>query len=182
MEVSYYYNTRLTALFLGLPRWASTRKVKPIWILLKQETVSGSGISWARHMQACISFQTDNHTSTPQLSFFTCRIPFLPPNQQCQSTEGSHKNIIYISVIVQKIKKLKSQLTFLTRSGLAIFWRPTYFVYWSMTAASQTVNKQEWLKIRLIEHNQTDRDYNGFVLTYCSQISTLFCSYSSFQT
>ena len=40
-------NTRLTALFLGLPGWAGTRKVKPIWILLKQETVSGSGISWA---------------------------------------------------------------------------------------------------------------------------------------
>ena len=33
--------------FPGLPRWASSRKVKPIWILLKQETVSGSGISWA---------------------------------------------------------------------------------------------------------------------------------------
>ena len=32
--------------FPGLPRWASTRKVKPIWVLLKQETVSGSGISW----------------------------------------------------------------------------------------------------------------------------------------
>jgi len=30
--------------FPGLPRWASTRKVKPIWILLKQETMSGSGI------------------------------------------------------------------------------------------------------------------------------------------
>ena len=46
-----FYNThthtRLTALFPGLPRWAGTRKVKPIWILLKQETVSGSGISWA---------------------------------------------------------------------------------------------------------------------------------------
>jgi len=39
--------TRLTALFLGLPGWAGTRKVKPIWTLLKQETVSGSGISWA---------------------------------------------------------------------------------------------------------------------------------------
>ena len=37
----------LTALCPGLPGWASTRKVKPIWILLKQETVSGSGISWA---------------------------------------------------------------------------------------------------------------------------------------
>ena len=38
---------RLTALCLGLPGWAGTRKVKPIWILLKQETVSGSGIRWA---------------------------------------------------------------------------------------------------------------------------------------
>ena len=40
-------HTRLTALFLGLPRRAGTRKVKPIWILLKQERVSGSGINWA---------------------------------------------------------------------------------------------------------------------------------------
>ena len=40
-------HTRLTACYPGLPGWAGTRKVKPIWILLKQETVSGSGISWA---------------------------------------------------------------------------------------------------------------------------------------
>ena len=39
-------HTRLTAFFPGLPRWAGTRKAKPIWILVKQETVSGSGISW----------------------------------------------------------------------------------------------------------------------------------------
>jgi len=25
----------------------------------------------------------------PPLSFFTGRMPFLPPNQQCQSTEGT---------------------------------------------------------------------------------------------
>ena len=37
------------------------------------------------HMQVCTSLQTDNHTSTPPLSFFTGRMPFLPPNQQCQS-------------------------------------------------------------------------------------------------
>jgi len=37
-------HTRLTTLFPGLPRWAGTRKEKPIWIFLKQETVSGSGI------------------------------------------------------------------------------------------------------------------------------------------
>ena len=40
-------HTRLTALCPGQPGWAGTRKVNPIWILLKQETVSGSGISWA---------------------------------------------------------------------------------------------------------------------------------------
>jgi len=42
-----YTHTRLTALCPGLPGWAGTRKEKPIWILLKQERVSGSGISWA---------------------------------------------------------------------------------------------------------------------------------------
>jgi len=40
-------HTHSKALFPGLPGWADTRKVKPIWISLKQETVSGSGISWA---------------------------------------------------------------------------------------------------------------------------------------
>jgi len=41
------------------------------------------------HMQACTSLQTDNHASTPPLSFFTGWMPFLPPNQQRQSTEGT---------------------------------------------------------------------------------------------
>ena len=51
-------HTRLMALFLGLPGWAGTRKVKPIWILLKQEKVSGSGISWAICKSASQSRQT----------------------------------------------------------------------------------------------------------------------------
>jgi len=40
------------------------------------------------HMQVCTSLQIDNHASTPPLSFFTGRMPFLPPNQQRRSTEG----------------------------------------------------------------------------------------------
>jgi len=47
-------NTSLTALCLGVPGWAGTRKMKPIWILLKWETVSGSGISWAICKSAAI--------------------------------------------------------------------------------------------------------------------------------
>ena len=79
-------HTCLTALFPGLPRWAGARKVKPIWILLKQETVSGSGISWAICKSAPRSRQIT--TPAPYHSVFTGRMPFLPPNQQRQSTEG----------------------------------------------------------------------------------------------
>jgi len=79
-------HTRLMALFPGLPGWASTRKEKPIWILLKQETVSGSGISWAICKSAHRSRQIT--TPAPHHSFFTGQMPFLPPNQQRQSTEG----------------------------------------------------------------------------------------------
>ena len=56
------------ALCPGLPRWAGTRKVKPIWILLKQETVSGSGISWAICKSAPHSRQIT--TPTPHRSVF----------------------------------------------------------------------------------------------------------------
>jgi len=40
------------------------------------------------HIQVCTSLQTDNHASTPPFKFFTGQMPFLPPNQQRQSTEG----------------------------------------------------------------------------------------------
>jgi len=54
-------HTLLTALCPGLPGQASTREVKPIWILLKQETVSGSGISWT----VCKSAPHSRQITTP---------------------------------------------------------------------------------------------------------------------
>ena len=62
------YYTRLTALCPGLPGWAGTRNVKPIWILLKQETVSSSGISWAICKSASLSRQRT--TPAPHHSVF----------------------------------------------------------------------------------------------------------------
>ena len=41
------------------------------------------------HMQVCTLLQTDYHASTPSLSFFTGRMPFLPPNQHRQCSEGT---------------------------------------------------------------------------------------------
>jgi len=46
--------------FAGKPGYAGTRKVKPIWILMKQETMEWQ---WHQlnHMQiSCTLFQTDN--------------------------------------------------------------------------------------------------------------------------
>ena len=80
-------HARLTALFPGLPRWAGTRKVKPIWILLKQETASGSGISWAICKSAPCSRQTT--TPAPHHSVFY-RPDALPAAQPTASKHWRH--------------------------------------------------------------------------------------------
>ena len=61
--------TRVMALFPGLPRWAGTRKDKPIWILLKHETVNDSGIRWAMCKSAPRSRLIT--TPAPHHSFFS---------------------------------------------------------------------------------------------------------------
>ena len=66
----------------GLLGWAGTRKVKPICILLKQKTVSGSGICWVICKSAPRSRQIT--MPAPHRSIFIDRMPFLSPNQQCQ--------------------------------------------------------------------------------------------------
>jgi len=92
-----YTYTYLTALFLGLPGSASNKKVKPIWILLKQETVSGSGTSWA--ICKCAPCSRQITMPAPHHSvFFTSRMPFLSPNQQHKSTEGTTSCTVYSSV------------------------------------------------------------------------------------
>ena len=65
---------------------------------------------WQRHqlgcMQVCTSLQTDNHASTPPLKFFTGRMPFLPPNQQRQSTKGWNSMKTASKILHIKMKKL----------------------------------------------------------------------------
>ena len=93
-------HTRLMALFRDYSCELVPEKVKPIWILLKQETVSSSGISWA----ICKSASRSRKMTIPvphHSSFFRGWMPFLPPNQQRQSAEGkkvlqlSHKKLTH---------------------------------------------------------------------------------------
>ena len=81
-------HTRLTALFSGLPGWAVTRKVTPIWIFVKQETVSGSGISWAVCKSAPRSSQIT--TPAPHYSVFY-RPDALPVAKPTASKHWRHK-------------------------------------------------------------------------------------------
>jgi len=76
--------TRLHAfygLFSRTIRVSLHQKGKPFWILMKQEMMGGSGISW-----------TISRSFAPQCrqitTCFTGWMLFLLPNQQCQSTEG----------------------------------------------------------------------------------------------
>jgi len=81
-------HTCLTALCLWLPGWAGNTKVKPIWILLKQERVSGSGINWAICKSAPHSRQIT--LPAPHHSVFY-RPDALPAAQPTTSKHWRHK-------------------------------------------------------------------------------------------
>ena len=86
-------HTCLMALCPGLPKSASTRKAKPIWILLEQETVSGSGIRWA----ICKSALRSRQITTPAphySSFLQARCPSCHPTKSVKPLKANpnHKN------------------------------------------------------------------------------------------
>jgi len=60
---------------------------KSFWILLKQAWWGGSGISWTicKLFALCSRRQPRQHLIS---QIFMGRMPFLTPNQQCQSNEG----------------------------------------------------------------------------------------------
>ena len=94
--ISATHTSLLTAFLSGQPGISWHQKGKPFSILLEQEMM---GWQWHQldHMQIiCTSHQTDNHAITSPLSFFTCRMPFLPPNQQCQALKANCKGCLHI--------------------------------------------------------------------------------------
>jgi len=85
----------------GLPGWVSTRKVKPIWILLKQKTVSGSGIRWAICKSAPRSRQIT--MLAPHRSVFY-RPYALPATQPTVSKHWDKKNCCTKTALIYKDK------------------------------------------------------------------------------
>ena len=99
-------HTRVTTLFPGLPWWAGTRKVKLIWILLKQETVSGSGISWGVFKSAPSSRQITMPTPHHSLFYMPDALPVAQPTASKhwrQQTTTYHPFIHTISLLAENL-------------------------------------------------------------------------------
>ena len=114
-------HARLMALCPGLPGWASTIKVKPIWILLKQDTVSVNGTS----------LQTDNHASTPPLR--PDALPAAQPTASKHWRQSSKQLLLLLpfnglfsrTIWVSRYQKGKTNLDFTeqeTVGGSGISW------------------------------------------------------------
>ena len=87
-------NNYLSALRLGLPRWASIKKVK-INLDFTEATVSEWQWHQLGHMQVCTWLQADNHASTPLLSFLQAECPSCRPTNSVKALKaksGSIKN------------------------------------------------------------------------------------------
>jgi len=88
--VLHYYTTALWILSgttrVSRYRKGKTRRVKSVCIYWTRDR------EWQWHQLGYVQIYTppqrDYHANIPPLSFFTGRMPFLPPNQQRQSTEG----------------------------------------------------------------------------------------------
>ena len=87
--------------------WVSRhQKGKPFWILLDQEMMGSSGISWT----ICKSFAPRSGqitTPVPHHLVFTGRMPFLPPNQQRRSIEDNIA-VLFNATLIQsgKVERL----------------------------------------------------------------------------
>jgi len=165
-----------------------TRKVKTNLHLLKQEIVSGSGICWAICKSAPHPRQPRPH---PTSQFFTGRMPFLLPNQQCQSTEGkSHNkkvNIMYRNM-TKKIMPTNSSYfmaifiprpTFNNIVSTLTRWWYTRWWYWYLNTDTSTTrlckihkpllqsNLQSYMLFSIIHSfDQSVTEYQTLILLY----------------
>ena len=92
--------TCLVALRPVPPGWAGTRKVKPIWISLKQETVSGSGISWA----ICKSAPRSEQITTPaphHSLFLQARCPSCCPTNSVKALKADIQYVCMHVIILK---------------------------------------------------------------------------------
>jgi len=124
--------------------------------------VSGSGISWAICKSAHRS--RHNHAITPTISFLQAGCPFLPPNQQCQSTEGNFIHIHISHIIHSKSRRnsVWATLALIAVMGLYNSWPIDWFnVSWLSWAQQSTSKHFSWSVAQLENRSSNSPDLNS---------------------
>jgi len=57
-------------------------------VLIEAKYDGGGGNNWTTGAISHAKLQPNHHHQQTNIQFFTGQMPFLSPNQQCQSTEG----------------------------------------------------------------------------------------------
>ena len=112
------------------PAFAGTR-MSPVWILLElrmmEVVVTTGGMTYKAPVKS--SPPTNQHPV-----FFTGRMPFLSPNQQCQSNRKGIRPVKKLCVGFSWVLRLKS-----TSDGntvpLAMLWEHTVLLHWCIRIA-----------------------------------------------
>jgi len=140
--INYYYTTtilRPPALCLGLPGWASTKKVKPIWIYWSKR-VSGSAISWAICKSAPRPRQITTPASNHSVSY---RRDALPATQSTASKHNycNHFTAVWTLYGTTKVSWYQKNIHPLTLSWSSIipYVLPPGAKYYGNFTASQNI-------------------------------------------
>ena len=128
--------------FPGQPRWAGTRKVNPIWNFTEARD---SEWQWHAlgHMQVCTSLQTDNHASTPPLSFLQAGCTSCRPTNSVKAlkaVDGSRNSRLY-----------DTHQSKLSSTNEVYYAAPMHRVYYS-EASAMPQNSTQLLKLNCINH------------------------------
>jgi len=70
-------------------------------VFIEAKGDGGGGDNWTTSVISRAKLQSNHHHQQTNSQFFTGRMPFLSPNQQCQSTEG--KNITFHGLAYPKL-------------------------------------------------------------------------------
>jgi len=105
---------------------AVTRKVKPLWILLKQETVIGSGIGWAVCKSAHRSRQITMPAPNTQAFYRPDALPAAQPTSSCTEGTNTEGTVSYESslgdILHARLAKNKAVAFVIVEFFLVFLW------------------------------------------------------------
>jgi len=151
-------------------------KIKTNLDFLEQETVSSNGISWAM----CKSPPRPSQITTP-----APQIPFLPPNQQHQSTEGIN-NMVYRIVRYsgpgsKRVKWRRKKLTYLLHQCHVLLQIGQHTIPYSQIWDLQQSRMSSHVSpVRVISSSWPRKQFqpNTGLLCKVQHISNIHCHYS----